>query len=309
MAGTKNKIPSFKLDKKYFFIHKEDVTESDFGTDNTPELIDQGFGIYSSKMVRSLIGPLKSQFYRIGFCRKGTLEVDFGLETFKHEKDTIHFNYPGQLFSLKNASKDMLSYYLLFSADFMEDIYPSLTLRDQYPFLDYGGAPFFKLSKNEAQRTEELFVEIDKEVRNGHSDKGQAIKHYIDLILIEARRSYVRQGLSAVQHHSKPSSLVVRFKKLVGQHFIKIRNVAEYAAKLGVTAKHLGKNIKEETGATASSFIDEMLMMEIKALLRHSDLSISEIADHLDFSDHSHFTTFFKKHKGVTPLQYRKETS
>jgi AraC-like DNA-binding protein len=92
---------------------------------------------------------------------------------------------------------------------------------------------------------------------------------------------------------------------MVGQHFIKIRSVAEYASKLAVTPKHLSKIIKEETGKTPSYFIDEMLLMEIKALLRHSELNISEIAWQLDFSDPSHLTTFFKKQQGITPLQYR----
>ncbi len=129
--------------------------------DNTPELIEKGFGIYSSKKVKSPVGPLKSQFYRIGFCRRGSLEIACGLETFSHKKDTVHFNFPGQLFSMWNISEDMFSYYLLFSADFIEEIIPSPVLQAQYPFLNYTGVPLFKLTLSEAERIEELFFEID----------------------------------------------------------------------------------------------------------------------------------------------------
>lgn len=300
-------IKSYQLDKNYLYVHKHGVVDSLFGMDNTPELIGNGFGMYSSRNVKSKIGPLKSQFYRIGFCRQGTLQVDFGLETFTHSRDTIHFNFPGQLFTLDKVSEDMYSIYLLFTPEFMEPLVPSLSLQTQFPFLDYAGIPFFKLSETEARQIEDLFFAIDAEIKNNHADKAQAIRHFINLILISAKRSYIRQELTTVYHNAQAGSLVVRFKKLVGQHFITLRSVAEYASKLAVTPKHLSKIVKDETGRTPSDFINEMLLMEIKALLRHSPLNISEIAYQLDFSDPSHLTNFFKKHQGLTPVQYRNE--
>jgi AraC-like DNA-binding protein len=182
-----------------------------------------------------------------------------------------------------------------------------LSLQVQFPFLDYAGVPFFKLSEPEANKMEQLFYEIDAEIKSNNPDKGQAIRHFIHLILNTAKRSYIRQELNTLYHNSKSSSLVTRFKKMVGQHFITIRTVAEYASTLAVTPKHLSKVIKEETNRTPSDFIDDMLMMEIKALLRHSSLTISEIAYQLDFSDPSHLSTFFKKYQGIAPLQFRND--
>lgn len=303
--GIAKEIPSFKLNSKYLFVHKEDLIDSNFGQDNTQDLIEGGFALYSSAKVREKIGPLKSQFYRIGFCRKGTLQVDFGLETFTHEEDTIHFNFPGQLFALNNKSEDMYSYYILFTQEFIEDILPLIKIQYQYPFFDYAGIPFFRLSKDEASEIEKLFFAIDTEIKRNHPDKGTAIKLLLNLILIAAKRSYVRQGLTTIYHNPKATSLVVRYKKMVAQHFIKTRTVAEYAAKLFVTPKHLSKIVKEETGKNASDFIDEMLMMEISALLKYTLLSISEIAYQLDFTDPSHLTKFFKKHKNITPQKFR----
>lgn len=300
-------IKSYHLDRDYLFVHKHGVVESDFGMDNTQDLIGKGFGMYSSKNVREKIGPLKSQFFRIGFCRKGSLQVDFGLETFTHVKDTIHFNFPGQLFSMNNVSRDMYSWYILFTAAFIEPLIPAPALQQQYPFLDYHGIPFFKLSSDEAKRMEQLFLEINREIKNDAVDKAGAIRNLISLILITAKRSFTRQQLTVIYQDEQSSSLVARFKKMVAGHFIKTRSVTSYAAKLAVTPRHLAKIIKDETGRTPSDFIDDMLMMEIKALLRHSELTISEIAYQLDFTDPPHLTRFFKKHHGISPLQYRKD--
>ena len=45
-------IKTYPLDKNYLFIHKENLTESDFGMDNTNELLNGGFGLYSSRSVK-----------------------------------------------------------------------------------------------------------------------------------------------------------------------------------------------------------------------------------------------------------------
>jgi AraC-like DNA-binding protein len=91
----------------------------------------------------------------------------------------------------------------------------------------------------------------------------------------------------------------------VGQHFLTHRKVSDYAGMLHVSANHLNRTIKSQSDKTAHELIDEMILMEAKALLRQTTFSIAEIAYQLDFSDPSHFNKFFKKLTGITPLQYR----
>lgn len=300
-------IKTYHLDKTYLFVHKENVTESDFGLDNTPELIDGGFGLYSSERVKEKIGPLKSDFYRIAICRRGSVNVDCGLETFMHQRNTIHFNFPSQLFSLYNKSNDMYAYYMLFNEQFIEGLLPLNSIQKQFPFLDYTGIPFFQLTETQANEIEDLFFKIDAEIKQRKTALKQSIQLYINLILIAANRSYIEQGLSKKLDISKDNTLLMRFKKLVSQFFITKRQVAEYAHLLTVTPNHLNKIIKEQTGKTASDFINAMLLMEAKALLKHTELSISEIAYQLDFTDPSHFNKFFKKGTEHTPLNYRNQ--
>lgn len=298
-------IKTYHLDNRYLFVHKESITDSDFGLDNTNELIDNGFGLYSSVRVKDRIGPLKSQFYRIAICRRGFVNVDCGLETFTHQRNTIHFNFPSQLFSLYDKSDDMFAYYILFTEKFIEDILPLKNIQQQFPFLDYEGVPFFQLTDSEAKEIEDFFFKIDNEIKRNEKDVKQTIQLYLNLILITANRSYQRQNISKKIEPKKDKTVVTRYKKLVSQYFITKRNVRDYASILTVTPNHLNKLVKEQTGKTASSFIEEMLLMEAKSLLRHTELSISEIAYQLDFTDPSHFNKFFKRGAKTTPLQYR----
>ena len=53
------------------------------------------------------------------------------------------------------------------------------------------------------------------------------------------------------------------------------------------------------------SIINEHAMEQIKYELKHSDMSIKEIADHFDFVNPSFFGKFVKQHLGMSPLQFR----
>ncbi len=307
MALSLQTIPTFKLDTDYRAIHKEKTVVSSFGMDSTNSLLDSGFGLYSSEGVKAKIGPLKSQFYRVALCLRGEVDVECGLERFRHNARTIHFNFPGQLFSLQNKTDDMFAYYALFTQDFIEEVLPATKIQLLYPFLDYAGVPFFQLSDEEAGGIEEIFLAMNDELQNNVPDRNRAIKLLLAMLLLKAKRSYVRQELTMLYHNPKASSLVVRFKKLVAQHFLTIRSVSDYASKLAVSPKHLSKIIKHESGKNPSDFIDEMLLMEVQCMLRYTDLSIAEISYQLDFADPSHLTKFFKNHVGITPVQYRSD--
>jgi AraC family transcriptional regulator, transcriptional activator of pobA len=298
-------IPSYSLDRNYHFIHKEAVGDSDFGLDSRPDLIEGGFGIYSSARVRDRIGPLKSEFFRLAICLEGSVTVECGLEQFHHQRHTIHFNFPSQLFSLYDKSPDMRSYYILFTPQFVEDFLPLEALHGRFEFLDYSGVPFFQLDEDEAAQIIGFFQAINQEILRGHPTLKPVIQSYLHLIFLTAQRSYLRQQLGAAMQVTRVNSLVTRFKKLVGQHFREVRSVGEYASLLAVTPNHLSKAIKELSGKTPGEWIDEMVLMEAKALLRHSELSISEVAYQLNFSDPSHFNKFFKKLAATTPSQYR----
>lgn len=302
-------FPRFELTSHCLEALKEDVFESQFGLDNSTTLIDGGFGLYSSARSKKKIEPHRSYFYRIGFCRKGTVEVTCGPETFRCERNTIHFNFPGQMFSLDKRSPDMFAYYLLFTTEFIEELLPVGRLQVEYRSLHHTGDPCFKLSEPEAEEIEQLFIKIDKEIKNAGSRSGRAIRLYLELILIGLDQSYERQKLNTTWQDKRPATLAARFVKLVAQHFLTTHSIGKYAKMLSISAKYLGRTVKEETGKAPSDFINETLTMEIKRLLRYTELRISEIAHQLKFNDPSHLARFFKKHSGRTPKQFRKEVA
>lgn len=63
---------------------------------------------------------------------------------------------------------------------------------------------------------------------------------------------------------------------------------------------------RKELGMSAISYFRKMKLNFSLYFLRHTDLSINDIATTLDYPSHSHFTQQFKRVFGMTPSQYRK---
>jgi AraC family transcriptional activator of pobA len=298
-------IKQYYLDPSLHKLHKDGLQKSDFGMDNSPELLDGAFGLYSSADLKKRIGPVKTEYFRIGLIRSGEVSADIGLETFRLSRNGIISGFPGQIFSLYDTSPDFFCYYMLFTEEFVAG---SLTdNRNDFPFLNYSGIQCFSLNGESADEIENLLLKINDEIKNRKASTRQAIQLYIQLILLHAKRNYESQ-LLAKQDTSAGNNLFRRFIKLVSQHFLTLHKVADYAELLNVSPDHLNRTIKSQSDKTAHELIDDMILVEAKAHLLHTQLSIAEIAYRLEFSDPSHFNKFFKKLTGQTPQQYRNKT-
>lgn len=82
-----------------------------------------------------------------------------------------------------------------------------------------------------------------------------------------------------------------------------------YAKQIGVSPDTLSAILKRTRGRTAGSILTSLLVREAKICLRNSSLSVQQVAEMLGFSDQSAFGKFFKRECGVSPAQYRKDTS
>lgn len=97
------------------------------------------------------------------------------------------------------------------------------------------------------------------------------------------------------------------FQELLKKSIFRDRSVQYYASQMGISAKTLNRITQEITQKTAKTYIDEMLILEIKRLLMNTALSNKEIAYQTGFSDPTNFTKFFKKYAQITPASFRKQ--
>ncbi|MCB0712492.1 MAG: helix-turn-helix domain-containing protein [Ignavibacteriae bacterium] len=98
-------------------------------------------------------------------------------------------------------------------------------------------------------------------------------------------------------------SFVQSLNLLVQQYHISERSSAFYAKKMHVSLPTLSRRVQQRLGTTVGALIRAEVVASAKVLLQ--SLSIKETAFALDFEEANHFSTFFKKHTGITPSEYK----
>lgn len=66
---------------------------------------------------------------------------------------------------------------------------------------------------------------------------------------------------------------------------------------------------KNETGKTIRDYINILRINDAETLLKYSNLTVTQIAFSVGFSDSNYFTEVFKKYAGISPVKYRKSKS
>lgn len=307
MKTSAHTIPTYQLDPSHKEHHRDTSINISFGYHQLPSHLHiPGFEIYSTEGMKSSYGPAKSSFYRVGIMLQGSLDMQIGLEQFHVKPGSLNFSIPGQVHSKWNISPDTFGYYILFDGSFLETLIPPGQISQEFPFYSYTGTQLLCCNATEIEELTALFQQINKEAQQEKSGRITAVRMYLYLLLLTAKRSYEKQGLEKASVDAG-TNLVTSFHKLVSQHFLELRQVSDYASLLHVTPNHLNRIIKNKTGKTASEAIDEMLVQEAKVLLRNTTLSAAEIAYQLDFSEPAAFSHFFKKLTDQTPLSYRNQ--
>ena len=85
--------------------------------------------------------------------------------------------------------------------------------------------------------------------------------------------------------------------------FISIADIADVA---GFSESHFMRYFKETMGTAFVDYLKDYRLTMAARLLQSSDSSVLSISGEVGFESLSYFNRAFKKHYGMTPLQYRK---
>ncbi|RYU79153.1 AraC family transcriptional regulator [Hymenobacter persicinus] len=243
--------------------------------------------------------PHAHDFYLLLYVTRGRGTHTIDLLDYPVQPGSLFFMTPGQVHSWQ-LSDDAQGLIVFFDADFYLFRYPGSTLYE-YPFFGSPNAPVLNLPPGEAE-IYPLFERLLAESQSPFANQADVFRSYLHLSLELATRHYSAApgrsaGLGAQQ--------VRDFGRLLNEHFRTRHAVADYAALLHLTPNHLNAVCRRVLNKTASALIQERIVVEARRLLRHSALSVAQVADRLGFEDASYFGRYFRKHAGQTPETYR----
>lgn len=245
--------------------------------------------------------PHRKTVFDLIFMTKGNSTRSKGLNRYSFGENQFFFLPANQITSHEYMSEDAEGYFLHFDDEIFRTLSLSHVLKD-FPFLDFLANPIVTIPKSTLKTFLNIFERLNEIYLDLSKQELSLVGYYLLVLLTEVKKYAIIN-----KHTNKNSSAILThlYKNLLTQHIQQKQKVREYADLLNVTANHLNKCIKQTTNKTAQDLLNEMLIMEAKSLLKHSNLHISEIAVKLCNQTSSNFARFFKNHTGMTPKAYQ----
>lgn len=107
----------------------------------------------------------------------------------------------------------------------------------------------------------------------------------------------------------KSYTIVDKMNQYIREHYRENIGRNEIAAQFYLTPEYLGKMYKKQTGISLKEYITDYRIEQAKILLKKGEVQVSDVAEAVGFENFTYFSTIFKKSTGMTPNQYRKQSS
>lgn len=171
-------------------------------------------------------------------------------------------------------------------------------------FNDPYGVPVVTLDAQSRSEVAGLFDRIRLEQAGRGLAFNEVMLACLKVLLILATRlksSTAACGPGADLRHPLLSEL----RDLIEQNYGTLHTPADYARRLHVTAKTLGRIVRENLGTTPTELIRNRILIHAKWQLLHTLRPVKEIARELGFSDELYFSRLFRKATGHSPTFFR----
>lgn len=118
--------------------------------------------------------------------------------------------------------------------------------------------------------------------------------------------TYFTKSVAKAKKENILSKPVIQCIDYIYYHLNESISVKLLAKYVGLNPSYLSTLFKRETGKSISSYITEKRMETAKNMLKHSNYSLSDIGEFLNFSSYSHFARVFRKYYNTSPKEYRR---
>jgi len=236
-------------------------------------------------------------------CLKGTYILKINGKECKLEKNTLLTITFGSVCESIEYSDDTLIEYVFLSPELMYELDIPMEINLLKKFFLF---PVLKLTDEKFSSIWNLFQFMTEHYRrNRHLYWNHLAKNLLASFITEVCDLYNRMEDCESGIPGRKTEIYRQFFKLLLENVKYQRSVQFYADKICVSAKYLSQLIKEISGKPVIEWINELTIINIKSILKTTVMSVSQISDEMNFSNSSFLGRYFKKHTGITPLQYR----
>ncbi len=258
--------------------------------------------------------PSRIDGFVAAYCRKGHFKCTINLTEYEIHDGMLVINLPNNIIQLQPVNQDnelveltiiaaSPKYMTALSSDLDRIFIDAISMLKN---------PIMTTTPEEVSIATEYFTLVDNVMKIDSEYRNISVSYLLTSVFhLIGGMLKKRLDAEADEDEKAPSTrhkqVFESFIKLVEKYHNKERSVSFYADRLCITPKYLSQIIKKVSGFSAPEIINKYVILEAQHLLRHTDLSVKEIADQLYFPNQSFFYKYFKAHTGCTPNSYRQK--
>lgn len=195
-----------------------------------------------------------------------------------------------------------------FTADAPLEYYCLLLYPDFFRDVDFSGVMIENRVAGDAQVKEymEELAQLSEASEPGSDMLQKSVAYSLTAYL---RRHYQRERMTRRERELRGAAItrLDRVMQLIAEGYGRELSTRDLAAASYLSVAHFCRFFKAEMGKSPLEYLTEYRLERARALLEETELSLSEIADSVGFSDVNYFCRVFRRTLGKSPAHYRLE--
>lgn len=127
----------------------------------------------------------------------------------------------------------------------------------------------------------------------------------LDLLCYQLLQEALLEYKSHLSKFSSEERKILKVASYIQLHYRELGSMKDLSRRFGLSRRNFFRCWRNWNKLPPLQYAFELKMKEAQRLLRESEMSIMEIAENLNYSEASNFCVAFKRHFGLTPLQFR----
>lgn len=254
--------------------------------------------------------PVRVNALQVLLVLEGSIDLSIDYVLFQASTNTVVTIMPTHITKVMKYSPNFKGRLMAVSRAFLEQSMMPNHSSSMIQYMKIRKNPTILLQESEIKTLDDSMLRLRQTILQ--------TSHHLQRLLIQNTLMgfFIEMGniFSERKEYNTPPSLTRKeelfesFLRILYMYCKEQHVVSFYAEQLYITPQYLSLILKELTGRSANKWIDEALMQEAKILLKAPQATVQQVADALHFSDQSTFGKFFKKHAGMSPMEYRKNS-
>ncbi len=249
--------------------------------------------------------PRKFGFFMLLMCTSGRMKLRINLDEYDVAAPCMIRMMPGQIVSVEEMSGDFDAMVSVMSRNFIENllIYVSGNVSVGMRWRD---DMVVGLGENDIRMYENFFDIMRHIVRVRENPYRLKVVEHVMMAFFYNSPDMVSKVTDSSQPRSSADVLSKDFMALARDNFRTERQLKFYADRLCITPRYLSRVVKECSGYSAAEWIERYVILEARALLKSTDMTVQQISDSLNFPTQTFFGKYFKRRVGMSPKKYRR---